>query len=265
MDNSLSARILVPVVLLFLFTAYPGRSADAPGPAATGKKAGRAVLAKVTLRRQVLDFGEIYEGQRVKRRVTIRNANKAPVTIVKAFASCACTKVLLDQKVIPARGSLKVAVSFNAYGLQGKQTKEIFFRFKDVPKGLLKGKVKARVKPVPAELMLSPKTAHLGTVWLGQDATTEVRISNLTNRYIEITRIETDTPGIHGWLKDGKKRIPSGEDKTIVVKVLSKSLKRGSISANLTVFTTLPLHHAVRIPVRGTARKPKKESPKVEK
>ena len=80
---------------------------------------------KIGIKNKVLDFGEISSGEKVEHSFVVSNSGKRDLIIRRVKASCGCTAVTPDKKVIPEGESTEIKVVFNSSGKKGRQNKSI--------------------------------------------------------------------------------------------------------------------------------------------
>ena len=93
-------------------TSLADDSSKAPASSTTGSLptnpgAGQAPLEVVP---RVVQFGVVDPGTTLETVVTLTNQSDSPLRILQAQPSCTCTTLDLDNKVIPARGSIEVPI-----------------------------------------------------------------------------------------------------------------------------------------------------------
>ena len=95
--------------------------------------------------KRTYDFGTIKQGEIAKTEFVLTNKGKRDLIIRKIKASCGCTIVQPDNKVIKAGESTILKASFNSRGRKGNQTKNIDVTLNDPKNPVLKLKVKGVV------------------------------------------------------------------------------------------------------------------------
>ena len=73
----------------------------------------------------IIDLGEMKPDERKSATFEIRNKSDKPVTLENEIEHCDCLTVLVESTTIPANGSIKVEVEFNASGFSGHTVKKI--------------------------------------------------------------------------------------------------------------------------------------------
>jgi hypothetical protein len=85
----------------------------------------KASAPKIAFSENTFEFKEIKQGEKVEHVFTITNNGKSDLIIRKVQASCGCTAVSPEDRVIAAGGSTTMRVIFNSAGKVGKQNKTI--------------------------------------------------------------------------------------------------------------------------------------------
>lgn len=91
--------------------------------ALTPEEIGKA--AKIEFEGKTFNFGTIKQGESVSHQYKFKNTGKSDLIIRKTKASCGCTIVDPEDKIIAAGGESKFDVKFNSRGKKGKQNKTI--------------------------------------------------------------------------------------------------------------------------------------------
>jgi hypothetical protein len=100
-------------------------SADIQDDFGNLSEADLAKAPKVEFVSKVFDFGTIKEGENKSSQFVFKNTGKSELIIRKVKASCGCTAVAPDDKVIAPGKESKIDVTFRSAGKKGKQNKSI--------------------------------------------------------------------------------------------------------------------------------------------
>ncbi|MCF8378010.1 MAG: DUF1573 domain-containing protein [Bacteroidales bacterium] len=71
------------------------------------------------------NFGKLAQGENVEYEYPFKNNGKSDLLIRKVNASCGCTAILTDQKIVGPGQSASIKVSFNSAGKMGAQNKTV--------------------------------------------------------------------------------------------------------------------------------------------
>jgi hypothetical protein len=77
-------------------------------------------LASIEFEEEVIDFGEISQGEKVKKRFRFKNTGKSNLIISNATGSCGCTVPLWPKQPIKPGQEGEIEVVFNSNGKQGR-------------------------------------------------------------------------------------------------------------------------------------------------
>jgi len=85
----------------------------------------KANAPKAVFDSKVFDFAKIEQGQKVSNTFVLTNEGKSELIIRKTKASCGCTILNLDKKIIAPGESANFDITFNSSGKRNKQNKSI--------------------------------------------------------------------------------------------------------------------------------------------
>jgi len=74
---------------------------------------------------KTFNFEQLKQGEKVDYEYILKNTGKSDLIIRKVHASCGCTAIISDQKIIPPGESGSIKVSFNSAGKLGNQNKTV--------------------------------------------------------------------------------------------------------------------------------------------
>ncbi|MFW6328003.1 MAG: DUF1573 domain-containing protein [Bacteroidota bacterium] len=86
---------------------------------------------------RVFDFGELKQGEKVSHNFVITNKGKSNLILRKIRASCGCTAIEPDKKVIGPGESTNVVAEFNSRGMSGRQNKSVTIYSNDPKKSTM--------------------------------------------------------------------------------------------------------------------------------
>ncbi|MBL4707330.1 MAG: DUF1573 domain-containing protein [Flavobacteriales bacterium] len=110
--------------------------------------------AKFEFEETVIEFGEISQGEKVKRIFKFTNIGKSNLIISDAKGSCGCTVPLWPRNPIAPGESGEIEVVFDSNGKSGRQNKTVTLVANTVPNTMvlaIKGDVLAPEAPVTPE------------------------------------------------------------------------------------------------------------------
>jgi hypothetical protein len=74
---------------------------------------------------ETLDFGAIYKGDKIDRKVTIKNVGTETLVIERVQPSCGCTATLLEEKNIPPGKTTSLSIGFDSKNFTGVVHKSV--------------------------------------------------------------------------------------------------------------------------------------------
>lgn len=104
--------LLSLIVLAFFTTAYAQEEKPANGPV-------------ITFEDDSHDFGDIYQGDKVKHTFSFENTGNEPLIITNVQVTCGCTATDWPRDPIMPGQTEDITVQFNSTGKMGRQTKVI--------------------------------------------------------------------------------------------------------------------------------------------
>jgi hypothetical protein len=110
----------------FIATSKTIREADSMAKVATAGEAERQkTITSIKFDKEVYDFGQCTEGDKVHKTLEFTNTGKLPLVIKNAFGSCGCTIPTFDKEpVLPGKKG-KIEVEFNSANKPGANTKSV--------------------------------------------------------------------------------------------------------------------------------------------
>lgn len=91
-----------------------------PNSASENNELGEEDLAKIEFEEKVINFGEISQGEKVKKRFRFKNTGNSNLIISNATGSCGCTVPLWPKQPIRPGQEGEIEVVFNSNGKQGR-------------------------------------------------------------------------------------------------------------------------------------------------
>ncbi|WP_199136682.1 DUF1573 domain-containing protein [Pedobacter sp. ASV12] len=148
-------RLLIAACVVIAFAACNRsksdtieQKAEASGLSAAGASAAPVANApKVKFEKEIFDFGQITQGEKVHYEFKFKNEGKTPLIITNASATCGCTQPEYPSEPVKPGEEGTIKVTFNSEGKMGMQDKVVTIISNanpDIPKLHLVGEVKAR-------------------------------------------------------------------------------------------------------------------------
>lgn len=82
-------------------------------------------VTSIKFDKEVYDFGECTEGDKVKKTIEFTNTGKLPLVINQAYGSCGCTVPTYDKEPVQPGKKGKIQVEFNSEHKTGANTKSV--------------------------------------------------------------------------------------------------------------------------------------------
>lgn len=121
---------------------------EKPTPAKKPKKKAPTPKAKIEFESMTWDFGEITEGDIIKKKFKFTNIGNAPLQIIGADASCGCARPTVPFLDIAPGESNEIGITYNSVNKNGDQKPEIIIESNTYPKHTVL-KLSGTVKPKP--------------------------------------------------------------------------------------------------------------------
>lgn len=91
-----------------------------PNSASESNEVNAEDLAKIEFEEEVINFGEVSQGEKVKKRFRFKNTGKSNLIISNATGSCGCTVPLWPKQPIRPGQEGEIEVVFDSNGKQGR-------------------------------------------------------------------------------------------------------------------------------------------------
>jgi len=149
---------------------------------------GAVAQAKLEVSNETIDLGVLYNGQKVRTELSLKNAGNQPLQILGVRTSCGCTTVRKPKDLLKPGDSDVVEVEFNSTGFRGTYTKYVYIESSDPASPYTTVTLKAEVRE---ELTSAPKPS---IVWLGSIAVqssgrTSIPLRNISDHPIQLRKI----------------------------------------------------------------------------
>lgn len=185
-------------------------------------------------------FGEIYKGDKVERKVTIKNKGNKTLIIQKVQPSCGCTAVLLtDKEVKPGKTSL-LTVGFDSKSFSGEVHKNVFVHSNDPKDSSLEITFTAKIIQV---IEANPPYFYFKPGKVDSTMSSYVLLKNLSEKPIEILGVSSDDSLAKFELKSNK--LPPGQTTQLSVTFTPKNT--GYIYKDVIIKTSHPKQHELTI------------------
>jgi len=197
-----------------------------------------------------LDFGDLYQGQKIEKIVSIKNAGTELLKIDNVKASCGCTATLLDKQEIKPNETAILNISFNSQNFSGKVTKTVDISSNDPesPKVTIKF-----VSNIIQVLKINPPYFGFNNLKVDSVHTREISITNPSkDKTINILSVKSKDENVK--VKLMKNTLKPGEETTL--QAICQPAKIGSTQGIVELTTDHLLQNKFEIKVyMWTSRK----------
>lgn len=183
------------------------------------------------------DFGSVYTGQILKRKVTLRNIGFDTLKISGIKASCGCTAAMASSHEIAPGDTTTVSIAFNSTGYMGALAKNIRIASNDSSSQPMYVYFKVNVL---SAIDITPPFVAFVNYKLDSAMTRTVQLKNTTTKEITITSVTSSDPQVAAHLRTST--LKPGGKADLDVKLMPRKLGyfEGTITLK-TDFDQIPL------------------------
>jgi hypothetical protein len=179
------------------------------------------------------DFGNVFKGEKVERKLTIKNTGNQTLVIDRVQASCGCTATLLSEKEVKPGKTSTLSVGFDSKNFSGVVHKNVHIYSNDVENSSLEVKFTATVLQV---LETNPAYFYFPSGKVDSAMTTKVTVKNSGDKVVDILGVSSDDPVASFTL--GKKKLQPGESTEIFATY--RPSRTGYVSKDVVIKTSHP-------------------------
>jgi hypothetical protein len=139
------------------------------------------------------DFGEIYLGGKVEKKLGIKNVGKDTLVIGQVQPSCGCTAALMSENKIAPNKTATLNIGFDSKGFNGKVHKSISISSNDSTNKTLNVTFTATIITV---LSTDPQFIYFQNTKLDSTVSTKIKITNNMQEAVEIKSFEHKIQGL---------------------------------------------------------------------
>lgn len=180
---------------------------------------------------EMFDFGEMYKGDKVDRKVTVQNTGTQTLVIDRVQASCGCTATLLEEKNIPPGKTTLLSIGFDSKNFNGEVHKSVTVFSNDPNFASKEIRFKAFIKEV---LTATPPYIFFTTGKVDSAMTSSGTLKNMSDETIRVLSVSSNTPEVKFDLK--KKSIAPGE--TTQFNLIFTPSKAGYVNHDIVIKTS---------------------------
>lgn len=137
------------------------------------------------------DFGSIHRGQKVERKVVVKNTGSELLELGKVDASCGCTGTIVTNGSIPPGKSGEVLISFNSTNFTGKVHKTVTIN-SNAPSGATVVEFEANVIQ---EIAIEPQQFWFKDSEVGKVSSAKVTLTNNSSEPVTLTSYQSPRSG----------------------------------------------------------------------
>jgi len=197
----------------------------------------------------VHDFGVVPNAESVDHTFLLCNEGDAPLTIDRVRSSCGCTTTRLGSKVVPAGGTVELAVKLSLRGRRGRQAKSIYVHSDDPVTPRYKLGIACTVR---RDIEVEPAAVFF-TYPADKDAVKSVRVVSRSGEPLRVTGVAKSGARFFDARIDGP---DTGQAVDIRLKLLPGAIAGGSGRQGAVLLRTdHPSYPELAVPVRATVRR----------
>ncbi|MEK7263891.1 MAG: DUF1573 domain-containing protein [Bacteroidota bacterium] len=140
-----------------------------------------------------IDVGNVYKGEKISRKYTVRNIGKDTLVITNVAASCGCTAALISEKVIAPDSVGYLQTTFDSHNFDGKVTKAITITSNDPVTPSLQFHFSVNIIQ---DIELNPKQFYFKDMKIGVPSTNTVKVKNSGEKPVQILSWHCDDKNI---------------------------------------------------------------------
>lgn len=196
------------------------------------------------------DFGEIYKGEKVERKVTVKNIGNQMLVINKVQASCGCTAALLSDKNVKPGKTTSLSITFDSKSFSGEVHKNVLVYSNDPRDSSVEIKFTAKIIQV---LEATPPYFYFMPGRLDSTMTSSVILKNLSNEPVDILSVTCAEPLARFELR--KNKLAPGEATQLFLSYTPSKI--GSVYKDVVIKTSHPKQPELTMKLVCNVRKPK--------
>jgi hypothetical protein len=139
------------------------------------------------------DFGEIYLGGKVEKKLAIKNIGKDTLVIGQVQPSCGCTAALMSENKIAPNKIATLNIGFDSKGFNGTVHKSISITSNDTTNKTLNVTFTATIITV---LSMDPQFIYFQNTKLDSTSTLKIKLTNNMQETVEIKSFEHKIQGL---------------------------------------------------------------------
>jgi hypothetical protein len=207
----LTKIFFLPIIILFQYIAYAQPTITIIG----GTNA---------------DFGTLYRGERIEKKLTIKNEGNDTLNIANVSASCGCTAAMMSEKIIAPGDSGTLNVGFNSENFSGKVQKIITITSNDPQNSALQFRFGVNILE---ELSVDPRTLIIREAKKNENVSTTLKIKNTSKSPISLLSWSSENKNVSMELP--QEPLQPSEETTLTIKYSCK--EAGYVNSTFDIVT----------------------------
>lgn len=143
------------------------------------------------------DFGPVIQGTSVPHVFQFTNQGDSLLQITRLRSSCGCTAALLSSRQLEPGATGEIRTTFNSAGFRGPISKTITLYTNDPAQPVARFELRGIVRELVA---LSPQQINFGSIDTGQQASSEVMLTNQSDQTLVLSAPISTDPGLQATL-----------------------------------------------------------------
>jgi hypothetical protein len=167
-----------------------------------------------------LELGDVYRGDAIEKKVTVRNTGPEALVIDRVDAACGCTGTLLSEKTIPPGKTGTLLIKFDSKNFSGKvhKTVTVVSNAANTPQATI-----MFTANVVEDLTIAPTYFWFRDAMVGTAANATITIKNGSTQPLKLTGFRSEMEGFN--LKLPEKPIEPGQSVDVIAELRPKTVQ----------------------------------------
>lgn len=197
-----------------------------------------------------VNFGEVFQGEKVEKIFPFRNAGDAPLLIERVKSSCGCTAALVSSSELAPGAAGELRAVFDSARFSGEVQKSVYLYSNDPARPMVQFSLRGTIRQ---ELTVVPPLADLGEVKAGASKELRLVLTNQGKEAIPLFGVDVLAPDLTAELTAAT--ILPGESVELRLKS-APGAERKRLNGYLLVKTGSGRVPELRVPVYGSVSTP---------
>ncbi len=201
---------------------------------------------KMDFESTVYDFGEVYQGDKVRHVFEFVNVGQDVLKIDRVRSSCGCTAVLVSEKSLPPGSKGEIQANFDSTRFRGAVKKTIYLYSNDPVVPVMQLHIKGKVVEVVA---IEPSRVNFGNIAADKSLAAKVTLRNQGESPLSLGKPTTTAKELQAEMDEVT--LAKGEQTTVDL-LLSPKPGRSRFSGYVIIPAVGAPKNELRIPVYAT-------------